>query len=76
MIILHLYYNKYFFAKELSRNRVSFGEIFINDKVFIHAWSILLQVMEMVELKLKIPEEFGDKIKELPGMEDMFVDPI
>ena len=28
----------------------------------------------MGELKLKIPEEFEDKIKELPGMEDMFVD--
>jgi hypothetical protein len=63
VIILHLYYNKYFFAKELSRNRVSFGEIFVGDKLFKYTWSILLQVMEMGELKLKIPEEFEDKIK-------------
>ena len=35
---------------------------------------MLLQVMEMGELRLKIPEEFEDKIKELPGMEDMIVD--
>jgi hypothetical protein len=26
--------------------------------------------MEMGELRLKIPEEFEDKIKELPGMEE------
>ncbi len=28
----------------------------------------------MGELRLKIPEEFEDKIKELPKMEDMVVD--
>ena len=49
-------------------------EISVNDKVFKYAWTMLLQVMEMGELRLKIPEEFEDKIKALPGMEDMIVD--
>ena len=34
----------------------------------------MLVVIEMGELILKIPEEFEDKIKELPGMGDMIVD--
>ena len=49
-------------------------KISVNDKVFKYAGTMLLQVMEMGELRLKIPEEFEDKIKELPGMEDMIVD--
>jgi len=48
--------------------------IFDNEKVFIYIVPILLVVMEMGELRVEIPEEFEEKIKEFPEMEEMIVE--
>ena len=50
-------------------------KVFAKQKsLFIYARSILLVVIEMGELRVEIPEEFEEKIKEFPEIEEMIVD--
>ena len=40
--------------------------MFIKEKLYIYPLSILLAVVEMAELRLKIPEELEKEIEEMP----------